>query len=350
MFSSLGSIQSFKNNLPWSIFSASLIASATSGNTGYALCPYYEICMSDSTQYIFYIDINRRAWLSNDYGVTWSNLFSNATTPRGMGCSTTGQYLVVGTNSSTIYYSSDYGASFKTLTTSGGPSATANTAIKISDDGKTVMVGTGLYTGMYLTKNADAGTQTWTRYTTSIRLYSCTMSSNGINLFYFADGTNYYTSYDAGTTWTTETWPASANSAYKGAGSNDMTCLIANCWNGQGIGKIFFSNDYPTTKLADINTGDFLKVGNLSSTGQFFTILCSKNTNTYGKYTIGIFENASSNSFLYSVDSGVSFQRFGTTPFANGSGFTFGCISSDGKYILMSSSGGNNSLYKITFV
>lgn len=334
----------------WSIFSVALVASATSGNTGYALAPYYELSASDDGVYILYCDVNRRIWLSTDSGVTWVVQLSNATTGRSCHISSTGQYMTIGPSSGTPWWSNDYGATWKQLTASGGPGSANSTGTKVSDDGETLITGTNSYAGLYVCRNCSAGTNTWSRYTTSVRVYSCFMSRDGQNIYYHADQTSYYTSTDNGSTWTTRTWPSSANSAHRCAASDDLTVLCSNAWTGTSINKIFFTNDYPTVLPVDINVSNFLKSGNLPNSGQFQTVLVSRTVNSFGGYTVVLFESTTTDSVLYSINSGVSFQRFGAANFANGSNFTFGWLSDNGHTLLLSASGSNNSLYRITFI
>jgi hypothetical protein len=351
MFSSLTSLSTSLATppRPWASFSVSILASAAIGNI--TVSPYYDWASSSDGTYLLMNDVNRRAQLSNDAGLTWTILFSSAVTPRSVAVSATGQYMAVGTNSSTIYHSSDYGASFKTLTTSGGPANGSSHSIKISDDGDTVISGTSAYSGLYRTANAKSGTQTWTRYTTTIRVYSCFMSRDATHLYYHADGSNFYTSTDSAATWTTGTWAGGANSAYRCAAADDLSVLISNCWAGVSVNKIQFTNAFPGTQPADINVSNFLKSGNLTNSGQVQTPLCSRALNSKGYHTLVIFETgASSDSVLYSRDSGTTWARFGSTPFDNGSNFITGCLSDNGNTLFLSSSAGGNTVYKVTFL
>jgi hypothetical protein len=186
MFSSLNSIQSFKNSgvaLPsWPSVTPSLTTLGTVGSGSYTYAATNRICASTDFTYIFQCSASGRL-RSTNRGSSWSTItFSTSSNNTTCACSSTGQYVVFcSITSGKINYSNDYGASFSVLSTVTNIPASnfSPWSCNISDDGQYILI--GRTNGASLSTDAGAS---WTILEASDFTFGCDMDSTGQYMVY----------------------------------------------------------------------------------------------------------------------------------------------------------------------
>lgn len=134
----------------------------------------YRVAMSASGQYQFTTSYGNGNFYSYDYGQTWASmagLTALTTTTQAITCSASGQY-VSATNGATFYYSSNYGKTWTTGTTS----ISSYNAIAISASGQYQVAGGWGNNLIYYSKNYG---QSWTSQSVAGNITTVAMSANG---------------------------------------------------------------------------------------------------------------------------------------------------------------------------
>lgn len=342
MFSSLISIQSFKNSggpsLPsWPSVTPSLSTLGTVGSGGYTYAPSNRMCASTDFTYIFQCSASG-CLRSTNRGSSWSSItFSTSSNNTTCACSSTGQYVIFcSISSGKINYSSDYGASFSVLSTvTNIPSSNfSKWASNISDDGQYILIGRS--NGVSLSTDAGAS---WTILEASDFTFGCDMDSTGQYMVYgrwattaMKVSTNYGASFSA------LNGPGGAMQCRAVAASDQNKCILGNNTNN----KIYFTRTLGATSIPDINTSNGILTGNIAVTGEYIPVGISKTGNV-----LIIIDNAATNNVVYSLDNGYSFRRLGTDVGAFSSlNINNCCVSRDGQRVLLSNS---TTLYMVDF-
>jgi phosphohistidine swiveling domain-containing protein len=341
MFSSLNSIQSFKNSgvvLPsWPSVTPSLTTLGTVGSGSYTYAATNRICASTDFTYIFQCSASG-CLRSTNRGSSWSTItFSTSSNNTTCACSSTGQYVVFcSITSGKINYSNDYGASFSVLSTVTNIPASnfSPWSCNISDDGQYILI--GRTNGASLSTDAGAS---WTILEASDFTFGCDMDSTGQYMVYGRwSSTALKVSTNYGSSFSALNGPGGSIQCRAVSASDQNKCILANNTND----KIFFTRTLGATSISNINVSNGILTGNISVTGQYIPVGLSKTGNV-----LIIIDNASTNNVIYSLDNGYSFRRLGTDVGAFTSlNISNCCVSRDGQRILLSNSA---TLYMIDF-
>ena len=192
---------------------------------------WYSVAISSNGQTMITHPYYSNLYITTNGGSSWSVV--GAALPgfniRSVAISWNGSKMfAAGQSNPCVYYSLDYG-----VTWTGGaglPNYQANAvSIACSGDGVNVIAGT---TSDAMWRSTDSGAN-WSKLNSTIGFGSfvaVASSSNGVNLAaiacpaYYGTG-NLMVSLNSGTTWTTVTWPTSANNQYFPSGGSGQTHL-----------------------------------------------------------------------------------------------------------------------------
>ena len=298
---------------------------------------------------------------STNGGASWTLSTMGTTLPSsancwGYGASYDNKYIIfsIDTNGYYPFFSSNYGATFTQFTSANFASVTptsGNFGGNVSDDGQTVCFSNagvaGTY-GYYISRN---GGTSFTRYQST--LYGdivCSPSTGQYVLAVNNTSSGYRQRYssDYGVTWTDGSLPCSTTSAQgHPLISDDGTKMWTLVWNGSTNQSCFCDLSVSTTWSSNFGLSQWassypMVVPNLSDSDASRTLKMMVATMEGGSGT-------ASNNCFYTLDTGTTWVRIGTT-FSALSTIKFQkvCVSKNGKYMILIGAN-NGNMYKITF-
>ena len=326
--------------------------------------------ISDDGQNLFILSSSSSTQAAPRYstngGSSWNASTFSPTLPASANCwgvasSSTGQYLILITDSTNSYpYKSiDYGATFTAWTASNFVSVTPNNAKwmgGVSDDGTVWTFGctaNSSVRGLYLCVNGSS-TQTndlFTRYHSTLDFIGSSCSINGNFIFGTSNtgtGSRHIWSNDKGVTWNygTTTIPQTSLQCQPLI-SNNGKRMWTITYNGTTQVSNYVDLDVSTTwdlnfGLSQWNASYAQGLPNLADTdcSSSMKLMCLTLTN--GTW-------ATTNNAMVTTDNGVTWSRFGSIISSLATiKIQKLCCSKNGKYMLLVGSTSAN-LYKITF-
>jgi hypothetical protein len=131
-----------------------------------------QVAVSGSGQYVTLVsNYGNNAWISNNFGVSWTNVSTGGVNCNGVSMSSTGRYQLVGANNG-IWLSTNFGVSFTRL------SAVVNNigyGTAMSATGRYMIVGTE-NAGWWYSSNFGAN---WSVYNIGVQGFATAMSADG---------------------------------------------------------------------------------------------------------------------------------------------------------------------------
>ena len=293
------------------------------GNTGCAI--------SNNGQYILTCHHNGGAYVSNNYGSTFTKLTSPTSDTWTCAISGNGQYMLIGNSTGYIHRSTNYGETFTENTTGSLPKSWQS--IKMSYDGQYCLASSDF---VYLSSNYGAnfavikdtsGTDISPGYSTSQS--DIAMSKTGqymIRVKRVTPTDGIVISTDYGVTWKQKTFAILTNFSNSCAMSEDGQTVF--------VGSVYFPKLYKITNLSD-NTPTVTEITKATE----LAIVCSCILVSSDALYIFISDRYNAKMY-YSTNGGSSFKLINTTTY-----FLTAAMTSNASIII----GNNtyNNLYKL---
>jgi hypothetical protein len=301
-------------NSTWSIISTNI------GNMNSNGC----IAVSSTGQYMLVATGNATGvYASSNFGASWYSV-TGLTTNVAFNCtamSSTGQYMLasLASSTSTVYLSTNYGVTWTAISSSYLPATNAYWALDISSTGQYMAVGAGQANLFYVNNNYGAGA--WTTPTTGapVGYISIAMSATGQYITTCCNSSSsnagVYLSTNYGVTWASSSLPT-LNTWWNLGMSSTGQYIIAS-----GVGNVSISSNYGVNWImTTIPTSSAYQSCCISSTGQYmfaYTATGGYVSNTYG----------------------ATWTALTALPAVSGPNMRFSAMSGNGQYILTTLNG-----------
>ncbi len=219
----------------------------------------YGLASSTDGATLLGTQIDYNAYVSTDYGLTWSTWRTPVWAVNAVACSADGTGLVVGSLNGDITVSTDGGATWSQPVSAGG------SAVRVAgsaDLNTLIAYETGNPAGSILT-STNMGRSWVPSRVPPVNWIAVAASADGTKLVATSLDGFIYTSSDSGTTWTSNSAPALH--WYSVASSADGNALFAASWEGQ----IWMRRTVPAPALQVAPVGSGLKLSWLVPSATF---------------------------------------------------------------------------------